>query len=158
MTPAQRGARTRKQRAKLNALLDAYAAKFPQYQGGSISTEVQRAMRVALKTGIEQPVLIEQRKQIERNCRNYDARLKREHARPFTPKLEKQYTARIKNRHLIEGDCERPWQNYFGYRDKHPKDVAPLDAADLAYAGQWTPLATMDRAAVRKIALDHIAS
>jgi phosphotransacetylase len=142
MTPAQRGARTRKQ----DALAEAYHAKFPQFKGGRMTPAILRAMAVSLKTGIEQPALVEQRKEIEANMSRYDANLKREHARPFTPTREKQYTARIKNRELREGDCERPWQNYFAYRDAHPNDVEPLDAVDLAYAGQWTSCAVPARA------------
>jgi hypothetical protein len=57
---------------------------------------------------------------------------------PFTPKLEARSTTTIKERRIREGDCERPWQNYFAYRDAHPNDVEPLTHADLAYVGQWT--------------------
>lgn len=141
MTPAQRGAQTRER----DALIFAYADKFPQWRGGHITRAVERAMRSALKTGINPPIMIEQIKQAASNCRNYDARLKREHARPFTPKLEKQYTARIKNRQIAEGDCQRPWQHYFDYRVAHVKDVEPLDAADLAYVGQWTSCAVAQK-------------
>jgi hypothetical protein len=133
MTPAQRGAQTR----KLNALIDAYSEKFPGWSG-IVTPEVQRAMSTALKTGIDQPIMIRERKRITRRAAAHDAKVAAEHARPFTPDLEKHYTARIKNRRIIEGDCERPWQNYFDYRAAHPKDVAPLDAKDLAYVGQWT--------------------
>jgi hypothetical protein len=134
MTPAQRGARTRKQ----NRLIDSYAQRFPQFRGGTMTPAILRAMATALKTGIEPPILVEQRKQIERNIANHDRRLAAEHARPFTPKLEKQYTAKIKGRRIMDGNCERPWQNYFAYRAAHPKDVEPLDSADMAYVGQWT--------------------
>jgi hypothetical protein len=137
MTPAQRGARTRKQ----NRVADAYASKFPQFKGGHLSAAIYDAMALSLKTGIEQPALIEQRKRIEANMAAYDAALAAEHAAPFTAELEKHYTAKIKSRRIMEGDCERPWQNYFAYRDAHPKDVEPLDAADLAYAGQWASCA-----------------
>jgi hypothetical protein len=141
LTPAQRGARTRKQRALANA----YARAFPQYRGGFMTPAIYRAMAVALKTGIEQPILIEQREQIERNMAKYDAALAAEHAQAFTPELEKQYTAKIKGRRIMEGDCERPWQNYFAYRDAHPKEVEPLTGQDLAYVGQWTSCAAPAR-------------
>jgi hypothetical protein len=127
-------------------LFDAYFSKFPAW-GGIVTTEVQRAMRVAVKTGIDQPILIEMREANERNSAAHDAALAAEHAQPFTPDLEKHYTARIKNRELREGDCDRPWQNYFAYRDAHPKDVEPLNATDLAYAGQWTSCAIAKPAA-----------
>lgn len=140
MTPAQKAARTRKRNAEFNALCDAYLSKFPGW-GGVMTPAVLRAMRVAIETGIDQPILIEIRESNARNSAAYDAALAAEHAAPFTAELERHYTARIKSRHLIEGDCDRPWQNYFGYRAAHPKEVEPLDATDLAYAGQWTSCA-----------------
>jgi hypothetical protein len=138
LTSAQQGALTRKARSDLTALIDAYRQKFPQWKGGVIGDDIQEAMRISLETGIEQPVLIAQREKIERHMAEYDAALAAEHAQPFTPELEQHYTARITNRQLIEGDCERPWQNYFAYRIAHPDDVAPLDDADLEYVGLWT--------------------
>jgi hypothetical protein len=150
MTPAQKAARTRKRNAELDALCAAYFSKFPGW-GGRVTPAVLRAMRVAIKTGIDQPILIDIRKhsaaEYARNSAAYDARLAAEHAAPFTAELERHYTTRIKSRRLIEGDCERPWQNYFGYRAAHPKEVEPLDATDLAYAAQWTSCAIAKPAA-----------
>jgi hypothetical protein len=42
---------------------------------------------------------------------------------------------------LIEGDCERPRQNYFGYREAHAQEVEPLTDDDLAHVGMWTSCA-----------------
>lgn len=136
MTPAQKGAQTRKR----NALLRAYWGKFGGFSG-ILTTAIYRAMAVALKTGNDHPVMIERRKENARNAAAYDARLAAEHAQPFTPELEKDFTAIIKDRLLIEGDCDRPWQSYCDYRAAHPKEVEPLNEADLAYAGQWTACA-----------------
>jgi hypothetical protein len=141
LTPGQRGALTKKQGRVRDAVCDAYREKFPQWQGGVVSAKYIRAMARSLETGIEQPILVEQREQIERNHAMYEAELAAEHAQPFTPELEKHYTARIKERRLIEGDCERPWQNYFAYRDAHSDEVETLDETDLAYVGQWTTCA-----------------
>jgi hypothetical protein len=86
---------------------------------GIMTEEVYRAMCRAVSTGIDAPLLVRMRKAAERNIAKYDAKLAAEHAQPFTPELEKHYTGRIKNRRLIEGDCDRPWQNYFAYREAH---------------------------------------
>jgi hypothetical protein len=137
MAPAQRGGQTRKR----DALADTYAQRFPKYKVGFLTAAIYRAMAAALKTGVVPPILVEQSKEIERNIAQHDRRLAAEHRRPFTPRRERQYTARIKNRQIREGDCERPWQNYFDFRAAHPKDVEPLDATDLAYVGQWTACA-----------------
>jgi hypothetical protein len=122
-------------------LIDAYSDKFPQFRGGEITPDIPAAMREALKTGVEGPALVEQRLAIERNIAEHNAKLEAEHAQPFTLDLEKHYTERIKKRRLREGDCERPWQNYFDFRDAHPDQVKALDATDLAYVGQWTSCA-----------------
>jgi hypothetical protein len=150
MTPAQRGARTRKQ----NALMDAYCLRFPDPWSGFVTSAVQRAMRAALKTGIDHPLMIEIRKENARSAAEYDAKLAAEHAQPFTPDLEKHYTGLIKRRELIEGDCERPWQNYFDYRAGHVKEVEPLNAIDLAYANIYTPRVT---AIVPSTTGEHVA-
>ena len=140
MTPAQKAARTRKRNAEFDALCAAYFSQFPGW-GGRMTPAVLRAMRVAIETGIDQPMLIDIRALNARNGAALDAALAAEHAAPFTAELERHYAARIKGRRLIEGDCDRPWQNYFGYRAEHPKEVEPLDATDLAYTGQWTSCA-----------------
>jgi len=121
--------------------MHAYGLKFPGSWSGFLTRDVERAMRSALKTGKDHPVMIAIRERNARNRAEYDAALAAEHAQPFTPDLEKEYTAKIKNRRIMEGDCERPWQNYFDYRAAHASDVEPLDATDLAYAGQWTSCA-----------------
>jgi ParB/RepB/Spo0J family partition protein len=119
-------------------LIDAYRDKFPQFHGGLLTPDILAEMREALKTGVETPALVEQRLVMERNMAEYDAKLAAEHAQPFTLKLEKHYTKRIKKRRLREGDCERPWQNYFDFRDAHPDQVEALTVTDIAYVGQWT--------------------
>ena len=136
MTPAQRGAQTRARHASLQA----YCDKFGGFTG-HLTRDVERAIQSALKTGKDHPLLIGIKKENARNHAKAKAELAAEHAAPFTPELEKHYTARVKNRRLIEGDCQRPWQNYFDYRAMHASDVAPLTAQDLAYAGQWTSCA-----------------
>jgi len=141
LTGAKLAAHTRKWRKASDMLVAAYREKFPQWQGGVIGPDHYRAMARSLETGIEQPILVKQREEIERNIAEHDAELAAEHAEPFTPELEAHYTARIKQRRLIEGDCERPWQNYFAYREAHPDEVEPLDETDLAYVGQWTTCA-----------------
>ena len=122
-------------------LIRAYRDKFPQFLGGLLTPDILGEMREALKTGVEGRALVEQRLVIERNMAEYDAKLTAEHAQPFTLDLEKHYTQRIKKRRLKEGDCERPWQNYFDFRAAHPDQVKALNATDLAYVGQWTSCA-----------------
>lgn len=88
-------------------------------------------MRTAVQVGQDQPLLLEMRERAERAAAEYDARIAAEHAAPFSPELERHYTARIKARRLVEGDCERPWQNYFAYREAHGDEVEPLTDVDL---------------------------
>ena len=132
-SPASRAAASRKR----SRLIHEYSLKFGPFSG-DLTPAVERALQRALETGVDQPLLVRLRKETERSWAEYDAKLAAEHAEPFTVELEKHYTARIKGRRLIEGDCERPWQNYFGYRESHPNDVEPLSDDDLQYVGQWT--------------------
>lgn len=149
MTPAQKRAYTRARNEaerikdfgfsdrEQKKLLAAYCKKF-EYLGGFIDKEQLLAMKLAVETGEDQPVLVKQREQIKASMAAYDAKIEAEHAQKFTPELEQHYTARIKNHALIEGDCERPWQNYFAYREAHAAEVEPLTDHDMWYVGQWT--------------------
>jgi hypothetical protein len=127
----------------------AYFRLFPGDLVVVITKEVERAMCRAVATGIDQPIMIKQRKIVARNIAKHEAELAAEHAQPFTSKLEKHYTRRIKNRLLIEGDCERPWQSYFAYREAHFHDVEPLTDDDLKYAGLWTSCAIPSARSIR---------
>jgi hypothetical protein len=127
-----------------DSMQEAYFRLFPGFSL-IITKEANRAMCRAVATGIDPPFMTKLRKDAARNAAKYEAKLAAEHAQPFTPELEKHYTDRIKNRRLMEGDCMRPWQNYFAYREAHSNDVEPLADEDLAYAGQWTSCAVTPR-------------
>lgn len=111
-------------------------------------------MRVALKTGEDQPLLIEIRETNRRNAAEYDARhaaeLAAERATPFDAKLERHYTARVKGRQLIEGDCDRRWPDYFAFREAHASDVEKLTDDDWRYLGQWTACPVLSRETVKR--------
>jgi hypothetical protein len=138
--PKRRSVVTRRRYQRQSELANAYWARFGEV-GLLFDPKTMRAMRRALKTGIDDPTLAAERQAAERAWAEHKAELAAEHAAPFTPELEKHYTARIKGRDLIEGDCDRPWQNYFGYREAHAKDVELLTERDMQYVGQWTPCA-----------------
>jgi hypothetical protein len=76
---------------------DAYFEKFGGFSC-CLYPDIVRAMRRALKTGVDQPILIKRRQEIERAAADYDAKIAAKHEQPFTPELERHYTAPSRTR------------------------------------------------------------
>src|SRR4029078_2302784 len=113
----KRRLRTLKKRAPLykrqhaeSKLIRTYAQRFGEGVYGEMGREILAAMKLALATGKDQPVLIQRRKDMERLIREAPARERARKAEQaayvFTAKDEKAYTNLIKIRRLYEGACD----------------------------------------------------
>jgi ParB/RepB/Spo0J family partition protein len=132
-----------KQAAKTRAMsktCDAYGAKFGTPQTMQLDDNIIRLMEASLKSGVDAPELIELKRKQQEYLQEYDRKEAEFLATPITADTECDYTARIKNHKLYEGDCGLAWARYFEYRDEHP-ECTPLTSDDIAYVSQWTDAA-----------------
>src|SRR5882724_320938 len=106
---------------RIEQLFEAYAERFGGAYGVHLDDNICRLMEAALRSGVDEPELVQKRREAE----EYRVEYERKHAEflvtPITAETEQEYTGRIKNRKLYDGACELAWEQYFIFRDQHPE-------------------------------------
>jgi hypothetical protein len=125
--------------AKRRKLVDDYGERFG-FVSGNQDDWIYPLMKAALKSGVDEPKLVERKREQAEHEAEFDRKQAEFQATPITAETEQEYTGLIKQRRLYEGACMLAWEQYFKFRAQHP-DCEPLTPDDLAYAGQWTSCA-----------------